>query len=275
MSVPGPDPAESDDAAEWPSGMPHRDVLNKDMGPHSSVSSSSDFGVGGTGTDYCGAESPTPCAGDPAGDTTPLISAPLSDGNSGIPVNLVYFVAPNADSPLSIKKAFLANHPVQPKPSSDEKFPFNTSKVYFRKVANSDEVIPRSWVSYCKQNNSLYCAPCMAFAAAQHQHQSNFITGLSISNKTDIYQSIVRHEKSKSHMDAVNAALAAQVEKDVASLVNTDLAKLQKSQKDLKRQVVERIIDLSIFIGRQGLAYRGGSRRSMLSMIAASTMEIF
>lgn len=71
------------------------------------------------------------------------------------------------------------------------------------------------------------------------------------------YSAISTHEKSRAHESSVSACIAAKKRHDMESLVNIQM--IDKRVSDVKRwrDIITRLMDIVIFIGRQGLAYRG------------------
>ena len=172
-----------------------------------------------------------------------------------------YFVQPDISLPVHCKLEFLKNHPIQPTQREVESLPFDSEKVYFRKLKSGDKIL-RKWVSYCEFNSSLYCSVCMAFGPRNvdimDNNRSRFINGLRVSKqKHNIYDSINAHESSKVHNASVSASIQAEAQKDISSLINTDMLIIHRKEVEQRRLVIRRLIDLIIFIGRQGVAYRG------------------
>lgn len=170
---------------------------------------------------------------------------------------LVYFLPPPDDAPLSVKKAFLSQHPIQPEPTGkQQKFNFNPSKAYFKTTGST--VQKREWLSYNVENSSFYCSTCMAFSPIPcSRNQSKFTKGFNVIGRKDIYRKIEQREVQESHLRAVSACAAALGNEDISTLIDCDLANEKMSQTKLRRAIVERITHLCIFIGRQGIAFRG------------------
>lgn len=58
---------------------------------------------------------------------------------------LGYFICPNENDPIGIKKAFMEKHPIQVTEMEGEKMPFEPSKLYYRSLSNADK-IHRKWL---------------------------------------------------------------------------------------------------------------------------------
>lgn len=72
-----------------------------------------------------------------------------------------------------------------------------------------------------------------------------------------IYKAVEIHENSRQHQSSVAAALQLCKGGDIESYLNSSQAKFREKQIETRRQVLQRLIDITLFIGRQGLAYRG------------------
>lgn len=151
---------------------------------------------------------------------------------------------------MYVKLAFLREHPIQPE--ATEELPFNHSKVFFNKQGT--EQISRKWISYSASTSSLYCTSCMCF---DRRSESPFVSGLNVKGRKDLYDAIHKHENSVSHRDAMSAHVAALAGKDIGKCINEDMASKSVGEREQRRAVVERIVDLVLFIGTQGIAFRG------------------
>ena len=88
-------------------------------------------------------------------------------------------------------------------------------------------------------------------------HQSPFVTGFSVPGKKHFYGALSEHEESKAHNNAAMAYLQASQKKDTDTLLNEDLLAMRNAEVYNNRQIVIRLIDIVLFIGKQGLALRG------------------
>lgn len=162
------------------------------------------------------------------------------------------FICPNESDPITIKKAFMEKHPIQVVEGKGTKLPFEPSKLYYRHLP-SGEKIHRKWLSYSVQLNKLYCSCCMAFGDKGHR-DSTFITGYDVSSK-NVYKSVEIHENSTHHGIAAKAAFQNRKGYDISTLLNTNQTKQQKIEIQTRRLVIQRLIDIVLFIGRQGIAF--------------------
>ncbi|KAI6657353.1 hypothetical protein LOD99_101 [Oopsacas minuta] len=77
-----------------------------------------------------------------------------------------------------------------------------------------------------------------------------------------VYQRIEEHESSQYHKQNIDAFLIRSSECDISFLLVRDATNIRKSQVIQKRRVMERIIDILMFIGKRGLSYRGNKAES-------------
>jgi hypothetical protein len=153
------------------------------------------------------------------------------------------FIPPIFSSHHQAKVAFVDAHPCQPQIN----IPFNINKVYYRKMPN-DNFVNRKWVSYNSITRKIHCSLCMGFT---RPGSTPFIDGIEI-NLKHLYSQLEKHESSVPHDDACKAYL------NITSghtITNALLSHRQKSV-ELNREIVTRIIDISLLIGKQGLAFR-------------------
>ena len=98
---------------------------------------------------------------------------------------------------------------------------------------------------------SIYCNVCLAFSNSD----SLFTTGLV--KFSHVYQRIFEHEESKSHNLAVNALFNAEAGKDIESAINTNLYGLRQRDVAQNVAILERLLCIVKFLGKQSLPYRG------------------
>ena len=153
-------------------------------------------------------------------------SSSQSDSNSGydygdtIVHSLSSFVSPNINDPITLKKSFWKQHPIQVTELQGKRLPFEPSKLYYRTLPNGEK-IKRKWLSYSVELNKVFCASCMAFGDKDHR-ESLFVTGHDVLAK-HIYKAIEVHENARSHQDAVTAALQSCCSGDIDTLLSSNL----------------------------------------------------
>lgn len=171
---------------------------------------------------------------------------------------LAAFICPNIGDPMNIKLAFLKQHPIQPtaKDLNGKKVPFDESRVYYRQMSNGLK-IQRKWLSYLADTEKIFCSVCMAFGDGKNCDSPFTKDGFSARDTQHLYKALDKHENSKAHNLAAQAANQNRCGKDIASMIDIDLTRKLRNEVENNRRVVERLIDIILFIGKQGLAYRG------------------
>ncbi|XP_022816963.1 uncharacterized protein LOC111349884 [Spodoptera litura] len=166
------------------------------------------------------------------------------------------FAAPRKNATTAEKLSILSVHPIQPSGDKNS-LPFDANRVYYRKLPTGT-LIRRESVSYSLELNKLFCTTCMCFASDATKEEgggrSPFIDGVTPSKK-HIYEQLVKHEESHSHQLAVVALLTAKKRGNVEQ--HLTLKNMQEISN--RRLVLKRIIDIILFISKQGIAYRGKS----------------
>ncbi|XP_050064310.1 uncharacterized protein LOC126553187 [Aphis gossypii] len=171
--------------------------------------------------------------------------------------NIINFIRPSRNDSIAIKNNFFSKHPIQPMTTKGK---LNFKRIYYKELPNG-EVIQRKWISYCIETNCLYCSNCMAYGKPVNvgEKESKFISGYESDIKLQkcLYRDIVRHENSIFHQNSSCTAVRFQLNKDIECIINRDVMAKRSQEVHNRRQVLERLIDIVIFIGRQGIPYRG------------------
>ncbi len=176
------------------------------------------------------------------------------------------FLGPNPS--ILEKLSFVNRHPIQPEKSEVRNLNADTSKIYYRELPcisgeQREQRVRRKWITARVVNNELvafYCSICLAFGSNPH---CNFVKGVD----SRITQRVHEHEKTVSHVECVNAYLAASNRKDLHHLLNEDAMTLRRKQVEANLAVLHIIFDVIKMIGRQGLAYRGhGTNESLYNL---------
>jgi len=149
----------------------------------------------------------------------------------------------------------LKHHPIQPIPLNGKSVDFN--RIYDRILSNGD-IVNRKWISFSIDTQYIYCSSCMAFSTNFGQ-ESKFITGYlaCIKKNKSLYQDIERHEKSKIHENSSLAVLRAVANNDIGNLLNRNVFSQHAKDVQNRREILKRLIDIVLFIGTQGIPYRG------------------
>lgn len=84
---------------------------------------------------------------------------------------------------------------------------------------------------------------------------SPYVSGYAVSTK-HVYSSVDCYKKSKEHLIATTTAAQSVSEKTVEDLISKNLQEIHLVEVEDRRKILRRIIDVIIFLGRQGLAFR-------------------
>ncbi|KAL4101007.1 hypothetical protein QTP88_021028 [Uroleucon formosanum] len=174
--------------------------------------------------------------------------------------SLAFFIRPPCNETVEVKLAFLKNHPIQPSVLINDKLSFDPNKVYYQNIETTDDQnqdkIPRKWLSYCSYTKKIYCTTCMAFSPIREKI-SNLISGLNVTNSKNTYNTLKIHELSQTHREAVSALLRANLKKSIDNCIDFNLKEIHSKEVEHSRLVIKRLIDIVLFIGRQGISFRG------------------
>ncbi|KAG8191121.1 hypothetical protein JTE90_010045 [Oedothorax gibbosus] len=170
--------------------------------------------------------------------------------------HLSKFTPSSIHSSLEEKIEFVQKHPIQPQAGQNLDLPFKPLKTYYRSSID-DAVEHRKWLSYSADINKIYCSVCMAFS---NERQSNFGNGYDINIK-HLYKSLV-----SSHRTASSAYIGATKNADVMGVIDKNLADKRKIQVLQRRKILMRVIDIALFLGRQGLSFRGHQEKAVSNL---------
>lgn len=105
--------------------------------------------------------------------------------------------------------------------------------------------IPRNWLSFNIADNKFYCSICMAFSVTLNQ----FKAGVCIDAKHRSTR-IKDHEMSDGHLASANAYVRYDRSKSIEQLINNELNELRLTNVRRNREIVKRIINWILCIGR-------------------------
>lgn len=164
-------------------------------------------------------------------------------------------------------RSMIRLHPIQPETSHKNsiKLPFDINRVYFQ---NNQE--KRIWLSFCENRKEVFCWICMIFRSPTVKIKSAFTTGWG-NNVTwksgHIYKAIERHENVTTHIQAVDAFWAFSQNKAINQLIDENLVPKRNKEVTARREIIKRIIDVIIFIGKQGISFRGARKNEALYLL--------
>ena len=151
-------------------------------------------------------------------------------------------------------------HPYQfPCDNTGRSFP---SSVLRAKLQNG-EITPRDWLVWSIAKQSLYCFPCRLFSKLPQATRSNLASahGHSVSDGwKKLYDKIPEHERSSSHKQCYMQWRQLQKSMAEGSTIDALMLENMKSNMDMWKQILHRILDVTLFLGERGLAFRGNSQ---------------
>ena len=127
--------------------------------------------------------------------------------------------------------SFLKQHPCQP----TQGISFNHAIAYNRLSLHGDQV-PRKWVSYSQEHDSLICFICLAFCKTVEVPFS-----VSVSDRKHVKTRLKEHENSKMHTSAVEACMIYQSKSgSIQRLFQGPAIERHRHQVEQRRAVLER-----------------------------------
>ena len=140
--------------------------------------------------------------------------------------------------------------------------PFDPKRVYQRKVSEK-KYVDRKWVTIKVEDRKvmgIYCNICLSFSDIK----SCFTDGFT--KYSHVYERITDHEESKSHNSSVMALFHAQSEKDIETLINVEMVHDRKRAIQDNVLVLQRILEVIKFLGKQALPFRGHRYESVYTL---------
>ena len=128
--------------------------------------------------------------------------------------------------------------------------PFDINKAFKRRTSTGTE-IERNWLTFDNDKKTMYSSLCLVYANTP----GAFTTGLT--SFKHIHQRIQEHEGSLSHSNCVEAYLLRKAKGDIVSIAGLSVSGKRRKEIEDRRAVVQRLVCIILFIGKQGLAYRG------------------
>ena len=151
-------------------------------------------------------------------------------------------------------------HPYQfPCDHSAHSFPLS---VLHAKLQNG-ETTPRDWLVWSKFKQSLYCFPCRLFSKLPQASRSKLASahGHSVNDRwKKLHDKIPEHERSNSHKQCYMQWRQLQKSLTEGSTIEALMLENIKSNMDKWKKILHRILDVTLFLGERGLAFRKKSQ---------------
>ncbi|XP_053569321.1 LOW QUALITY PROTEIN: zinc finger MYM-type protein 1-like [Bombina bombina] len=129
------------------------------------------------------------------------------------------------------------------------------SKERFYKMMPNGEKILRSWMVYSPVSENLYCFCCRLFAISATDTISKFVTGFQKWWKLN--PKVHNHETSEDHLRCLEnwKTLAAGLK--MHKTIDAENIALMEIEKKKCRDILHRLLDITLFLAKQNLAFRG------------------
>jgi hypothetical protein len=152
-------------------------------------------------------------------------------------------------------------HPADfPKYIANRSFP---TSLLQSKLPNN-ETVSRDWLVWSSKKQALFCFPCRLFST-QAASMRSFLaspSGYTVYMQwRKLYEKIPEHQKSNAHKECY--LKWRNYEKDLRcnAAVFHSLQKQLDSEVEVWKQILRRLLDVTLFLGERGLAFRGETQK--------------
>ena len=137
-------------------------------------------------------------------------------------------------------------------------FPYNSAKrrfssVHYERTMINGETIHRSWLLYSQQSDQIFCFCCKLFGNTASPFCSGMNTWEGISKKLKDHKNSTFHKKYFSQWMLLKEGIREQ------STIDMKEMQLFLNERSFWRNVLERLIDIVIFLSERNLAFRGSN----------------
>lgn len=132
----------------------------------------------------------------------------------------------------------------------------------FKKKLTNGELVPRDWLVWSRLKEAFYCLPCKLFSSVQPAKQSLFASsdGYSAAQRwKKMYDRVPEHEGTPTHKSSyIQWRMEVKKIKSDSSL-NDLLLKSMVSEREKWKEILKRLLHVTLFLAERGLAFRGDS----------------
>ena len=158
------------------------------------------------------------------------------------------------DLPNGTKYSFLYNHVKPPKV-----FPPTLSHGFNRRFSVS-YLDKYSWLLYSPKLDGIFCGPCALLLSVSQREDKGFFVNRPFSNWVKTSCSLLSHSKLQYHLDCVELADAMKgTIKKPDRRINVISNEVLQKKIDENRQILRQIVRAVVYLGKQGIAFRGRS----------------
>ncbi|KAL4718380.1 hypothetical protein ACJJTC_009057 [Scirpophaga incertulas] len=127
------------------------------------------------------------------------------------------------------------------------------SQEWFYKPMPSGEKILRSWMIFSPISNNLYCFCCRLFAVSNIQ--TTFTTGFQKWWKLN--PKVLDHETSCEHLENFEKWKTLEMRLKSHTTIDDAALQLMNTEKQKWKNLLSRLLDITLFLAKQNLAFRG------------------
>lgn len=167
---------------------------------------------------------------------------------------------PNFDIDRDLKYPHIPNPESFPVDSEGFSVPISI----FKKKLTNNEMITRDWLVWSKVKQAFYCLPCKLFSTLPESQRSALALpeGFSTAKRwKKLYDKVPEHENSsvhkKSYVQWKSEIFKIKKDKSLSGI----LLKSINSDKEKWRELLKRLIKVTLFLAERGLAFRGDSEK--------------
>lgn len=192
----------------------------------------------------------------------PTMHAPLLDRTLPFPSDPANFIDRVMTTELC--EVILSEGPCQPGLNKPYEFKKNENgrrflQQWYKPTLKNGMQSYRDWLVYSPTKDRAYCFPCWLFADKTNQdYEPNFSDPkLGYKRWRDATTSFASHETCKVHKNAVQAMIETKQRLKLGKSVNAEQQRARDRQVAENRKVLCRLIDATLFLAKQNLAFRG------------------
>ena len=126
------------------------------------------------------------------------------------------------------------------------------------------EVVKRDWLVWSESRHALFCFPCRLYSTQPASTRSSFAStsGYSTEMKWQkLYIRIPEHQTSNGHKECYLTLRCYEKFLGRGCAIFQNIEKHIDSEREVWRQILRRMLDVTFFLGERGLAFRGDSQR--------------
>nr|XP_047127790.1 zinc finger MYM-type protein 1-like [Hydra vulgaris] len=134
-------------------------------------------------------------------------------------------------------------------PKNSERRRFSMS--YYNRKMKNGEIFERSWLIYSLNSDKVFCFCCKLFGITSSPFRKGINTWEGLSKKLKEYETCSAHLKCFEHWMTLRKGIANQ------ATIDEQQQKLLHKERVFWRSVLERILDITLFLSARNLAFRG------------------